>query len=231
MGDIAVIVPARLKSTRVPNKMLRPFGGTTLFDLCLSKLEGLKCPVFAAVHEPELAEVAKAHGTPVLLRTASSVTATKDLDVHGQYLGEVTQRIVMLVMACQPLLAADTVRKAIDRAAALLKMHGEFKGLTAVYQERRWVWNTRGDVVNTDPEVNDSQLMDPIYVSANCLYTFDRDYYLRTKQYWSFLHGSPEMFVVDKKEALDVDTLHDFEVAEALWKQQYYRGNGYIGDW
>ena len=38
VNDIAVIVQARTNSQRIPNKMLRPFANTNLFELVLSKL-------------------------------------------------------------------------------------------------------------------------------------------------------------------------------------------------
>ena len=37
INDICVVVMARKDSERVPNKMLRPFAGTTLVDLMFSK--------------------------------------------------------------------------------------------------------------------------------------------------------------------------------------------------
>ena len=33
--DIAVVIQARLGSQRIPNKMLKPFAGTTLVDIFL----------------------------------------------------------------------------------------------------------------------------------------------------------------------------------------------------
>ena len=53
--DIAVIVQARINSQRVPNKMLRPFAGTNLFELTLNKLLNSKVipqqNIIASVYE------------------------------------------------------------------------------------------------------------------------------------------------------------------------------------
>ena len=60
--DIAYIVQARLKSERVPNKMIRPFGGSNLFGIILDKLlQSDLIPsenIIASVHEDELFEEA-----------------------------------------------------------------------------------------------------------------------------------------------------------------------------
>ena len=60
--DIAVIVQARTNSQRIPNKMLRPFANTNLFELVLSKLLKSKVipkqNIIASVYEDELKEIA-----------------------------------------------------------------------------------------------------------------------------------------------------------------------------
>ena len=50
----------KTQSTRCPNKLIRPFGGTTLFELALQKLSVLsaKLPVYVGVAEQELLDLA-----------------------------------------------------------------------------------------------------------------------------------------------------------------------------
>jgi len=42
INDVCVLVQARLGSTQVPNKMLRPFANTTLVDILFEKLKASK---------------------------------------------------------------------------------------------------------------------------------------------------------------------------------------------
>ena len=60
--DIAVIVQARTNSQRIPNKMLRSFADTNLFELALSKLLKSKIipqqNIIASVYEDELKQIA-----------------------------------------------------------------------------------------------------------------------------------------------------------------------------
>ena len=60
--DITVIVQARTNSQRIPNKMLRPFADTNLFELALSKLLKSKTipqqNIIASVYEDELKQIA-----------------------------------------------------------------------------------------------------------------------------------------------------------------------------
>ena len=65
--DICVIVQARLGSQRIPQKMIKPFAGTTLTDICLDKI--LDCKefkqeqFFLSAWEPELKNIAVNKGS------------------------------------------------------------------------------------------------------------------------------------------------------------------------
>jgi spore coat polysaccharide biosynthesis protein SpsF len=42
IDDVCVLIQARLGSTRLPKKMLKPFCGTTLIDILFKKLKSSK---------------------------------------------------------------------------------------------------------------------------------------------------------------------------------------------
>ena len=60
--DVAILIQARLGSQRVPGKMLKPFSGTTLVDILLTKLKSSKVidpsQVYLSLYEDELKDVA-----------------------------------------------------------------------------------------------------------------------------------------------------------------------------
>ena len=57
LDDICFIVQARLNSQRVPQKMIKPFAGSNLFELIIDKLIFSDIipreNIFASVHEDE----------------------------------------------------------------------------------------------------------------------------------------------------------------------------------
>jgi len=61
MRPISAVINARLESSRMKQKMIRPFAGTTLLDIALEKLNRLDVfeHRFFAVAEKELKEKAK----------------------------------------------------------------------------------------------------------------------------------------------------------------------------
>ena len=78
-NDICVIVQARLGSQRVPNKMIRPFAGTTLTDIFLEKVKQCKSfPIenfYLSVHEPELKDIGYNHEVNVFYRSKRSANS------------------------------------------------------------------------------------------------------------------------------------------------------------
>lgn len=71
INDVCILVQARLGSTRVPGKMLRPFAGTTLVDILFNKLKSSKVipkeNIYFSVYEDELKEVGKKHGINIFV--------------------------------------------------------------------------------------------------------------------------------------------------------------------
>ena len=65
INDICIVVQARLGSTRVPGKMLRPFAGTTLVDILFEKLKSSKVipqnNIYFSAYEDELKKVGDKH--------------------------------------------------------------------------------------------------------------------------------------------------------------------------
>ena len=74
------IVPARLASTRLPNKPLYPILGRPLIEWVWRRVEGMKVldEVVVATDAEEVAEVCKAMGAPVEMTSGEHPSGTED---------------------------------------------------------------------------------------------------------------------------------------------------------
>ena len=79
LDDICVLVQARLGSQRVPQKMIRPFAGTTLMDICLEKLSASSYipseNIISSVYEPELVEISERYPVQIFNRSEQSANS------------------------------------------------------------------------------------------------------------------------------------------------------------
>ena len=71
--DILIIVQARLNSERVPQKMIKPFNNTNLFEIAIKKVLASKIipkdNFYVSVYEPELIARAEKHNVNIYNRS------------------------------------------------------------------------------------------------------------------------------------------------------------------
>jgi len=79
--DICFVINARLGSSRLPGKMLKPFAGTSLFELAIDKIISSKFPqeqLYLSLFDKPLKDIASEKGINIYHRSAQSVLADRD---------------------------------------------------------------------------------------------------------------------------------------------------------
>lgn len=213
-ANLAVVLPVRRESGRTRNKMLRPFAGSTLFEICLDKLEGFKAVTYVAAHEPEFLVPARSRGFRVIERTLESVTSEEPRIIH-RYMEGMTESHVLFVNACSPLLRPDSIAAAIEIFERRI-VPGHAAGAFSVTRCPHIVFDQERRRVATTPDGYNSKFRLPCYIGADALVLFPRQRFLDTAQLWTFTPGDPEFVILDEIEALDVNTELDFEIADAV---------------
>ena len=226
MNDIAVVLPVRLNSERVENKMLRPFAGSNLYEICLDKLIPLKlncaADVFVAAHEHEFSGAARSRSLELIPRTKESANAETDPEVYD-FLANLPHEWICIMSACLPLLSLEAMQQFYVSLQAGIKLDNPiFSGVVATTKMSRWVWR---DLPLTGPHnINtgdgNSKGMEPLYPSANGMIAFRRKAYVEEPhKYWP--EHEPKLFVLmDDVEAMDIDTPRQFNAAEAVYERE-----------
>jgi spore coat polysaccharide biosynthesis protein SpsF (cytidylyltransferase family) len=215
--DIGVFSFGRMQSQRCPNKMLRPFGDTTLTDIVLGKLAAVQragWATFYAGHEDQFADRAKAHGVPFVRRSLHSVTIDGPIVEILGFLREVPHDWVLLISGCLPFLRVETILGFLDA-----RRRGPLGPAFSVRGQRHHFVDEDRKAVNFDiaQKTLNTKAVRPLYELVDALYFFDRKFFLREGRYWEW---SQVEFVAmpEKYELLDIDTEEDFRVAEAVWR-------------
>ena len=224
INEICVIIQARLGSQRVPNKMLKPFAGTTLTDIALEKTK--RCAAFPienfyfSVYEQELASVGERHGVNVFSRSRRSAQS------EGTPIGEMYEwwdqldyRYCVLINACFPFLKAETIDDFVNTYRV-----NESEGLFGVIEKRTYYWDANHRPITPWPEGHqamNTKFVAPTYEAAHCLYAGRTDSI--GKGYWmgSFhKEADPTLYIMEEVEALDIDYAWQFEACEALYRSR-----------
>lgn len=226
LDSIAVIVQARLNSQRVPQKMIRPFAGTTLFDTVLDKVkEALPSKqenIWASVYEPELVDIAKRKSINVFNRSKESANNDNSLQAIYEWHDKLPSnyKYVMLVSGCNPLLEPKTIRDFYNK----FNMQEE-ENLFAVMEKKQYYWNKEGSLVTPWPEgqtIMNTKAVEPTYEAAHVLYASRLDLIKQDKFMGDFqAPGGIKLFPMPELEAFDIDYEWQFETGEILYKKLY----------
>lgn len=217
---ISVVVNARLGSSRVKQKLVRPFGGRSLLDIALEKLNRMDFfdARFLAVAEPELMAYVKPYpNVRVLPRDAEAVKpGVNPPRVTFAHYTRVPTDWVFVFNPCLPLVSVDTVRKACDRFQETAA-----RSYTSVIRTRDWVFDAEGEpLTNRNPANLTTNKGDFYYKAAHAFHIVNKAFFAETGLHWTFTKGDPFLIEMPEEEYADVDTEPEFKVAEALWHER-----------
>ena len=219
-ADIAVFVNVRLQSRRCPGKMLRPFGDSTLLEICLKKVSGLGWhkTYFGAYEEELLDRAEDCPGLIVYRRSKRSAEADSDPKAIFEILGVIKEPYVMWVNACAPFVSVGTLRAALGQFLEITS-----QALTSVKEVFGWFYARDGRPLNNMGGNVDTMRSEPVLQVAHAFHIYKRTRMLETGQPWTNLPGDPYLFRIPEDEAYDIDTEEEFEAIECLYRA---RGQG-----
>ena len=218
--DISIVIQSRLGSTRVPGKMLKPFAGTTLVDILLSKLlkskEITPDQIYFCVGDEELIKKGKEYPINVIERSDSSLNEEKDIATLFEWYIDIPTEYIVMVSACNPLLKIETIDDFIFKFK-----NSKREGAISVYESKNYFWDSEGEMLNKWPKgftSMNTKYVETTKVAAHCMYGSKVD--IINKGYWvtQGLPYEPELISMPEIEAFDIDEPWQFKVAEQLYQ-------------
>ena len=224
LNDIVFIVQARLNSERAPNKMLRPFAGTSLFDICLKKIKNTKIPLKnfrASVYEQELIDVCNKNGLKYFLRSKESANNDTSLQKIYEWHDKLNYKYAVIINACNLFLKPETINAFIDEYIS-----NPYDGLFGVMPKKQYYWNESGSLITKWPTGNNimnTKAVEQVYEAGHVLYAGKMD---RIKEgVWMgkppYSNNNPKLFEVSEFECLDIDYEWQFELYTNYWEKLY----------
>lgn len=224
LDSVAIIVQARLNSQRVPQKMIRDFAGTTLFDIVLDKIIAAfphsKDHIWASVYEDELVDIALKKGVNIFRRSNESANNDNSLQKIYEWHDKLPDnyKYVMLVSGCNPLLKPETISNFHNQL-----INQKEENLFAVIEKKTYYWNKDGALVTPWPEdqtIMNTKAVEPTYEAAHVLYASKLDLIKEDKFMGDFqAPGGIKLFTMPELEAFDIDEEWQFKLGEKLYEK------------
>ena len=218
-NKITAVIPVRAGSRRLPNKNILPFGDSNLLIHKIRQLKQVKelDEIVVSSDSDEMLEMAKKEGVNIHKR------AIEFCDEKTKTFNEVVENIAQnidcdtLIWApcvC-PLTESTSYEKAIDLYKKVVLDQNQYDSVISAKLFKEYLFDENGPL-NWDPTHHiPSQQLPEWKTIVNGFYITSRDNMIK----WKFLYGkNPYLFILNKKEAVDIDDAEDFEVAKALLK-------------
>ena len=226
INEVCFIVQARKQSTRVPNKMLRPFANSNLFTIAIDKVLSTKIipkeNFYVSIMDPEFKEIAEERGVNVFIRSPDSVVEPLTLQKAFEWHDKLKYKYFVIINACNPLLKSSTITSFVSNF-----LKSDSRGQFAVMEKKTFFFDKEGKMVSrfNGPDkfkaTLETKLVEPLYEAAHSLYAgtledIGKDIYMG-----SFARpGDPDLFVMDEIEAFDIDWPWQFDIAEKMFSEK-----------
>lgn len=223
--SVLVIIPARAKSRRLPNKNLKPFCGKPLIAWSIEAAKGCRFvdAIAVSTESRKIANVAKAWGGDVPFlrpgRLATDKASTLDVLFHVMSFFEQRSRkfdILVLLQPTSPLRSSRHLSEAL--ALFINKRANAVVSVEKSPHPPQWTKPLTGDLgMRNFCEIKRPLSQNAYWRLNGAIYIARWDFLRKQKGWYS---KRTYAYVMDRTDSVDVDTIEDFWIAELFMKKK-----------
>lgn len=229
IDKICFILQARVNSSRLPNKMIKPFADSSLIEIAIDKIKSSTFPnknIYLSANDPELIDIANKKQVNIFKRSDNS---TRNDDVIPFTLPEVFEwwdkldyDYYILMNACNPLVEINTINDFIHTF-----VNNNQNGLFSVLEHKRFFYKKDGTIFqdfNGSDEAKvtfNTKFIEPIYsggpLRAGKMSDIGKHIYMGEFN----KPQDPPMIEYPSDQYADIDYEWEFNAVEALYKSKF----------
>lgn len=215
--SVTAIIPVRAGSRRLKNKNILPFADSNLLVHKIRQLKAVAAidQVVVSSDSDIMLNMAMIEGATIHKRPLEYCDEkTKPFSAVVEYISrDLTGDILVWAPCVSPLVSVETYSDALEKYVHFCSSGGIYDSLISTKLFKEYLWNETGPLnyVKGDGHVPSQQLPEWKTI-VNGFYIADR--VNMTK--WRYIYNNPYLYILSKKEGVDIDDAEDFEVAKAL---------------
>ena len=207
---IVAIMPIKLKNERCPGKNIRLLGSKPLLQYELDSLKQTKmCDSINVYCSNEEIISYLPNGINFIKRPEKLDLPTSNFtQIFDEFMTNIDADVYVYAHATAPFVTAQTMKKCIESVA-----YGDYDSAFCAVQLQDYLWQD-GIPLNFDASnIPRTQDLKPIYQETSGVYVFTKNVFLK---YRRRIGINPYIAELNFKEAIDIDTPEDFELAEVM---------------
>ncbi len=215
--SVTAVIPVRAGSRRLPNKNILPFGDSNLLVHKIRQLKQVKGldRIIVSSDSDEMLEMANSEGVQTHKREIEYCDeCTKTFNEVVEYIAKGVEGDILMWAPCVcPLTSVESYEHALTDFEQKVLIEGKYDSLISAKSFKEYLFD-ENKPLNWNPEFHiPSQNLPAWKVIVNGFYIAPREKMIE----WKYLYGkNPYLYILDKRESVDIDDREDFEVARAL---------------
>lgn len=222
---ITAVIPVKGNSSRLPGKNILPFGDSNLLVHKIRQLKKVSAitDIIVSSDSDIMLEMAKKEGVAAIKRPTQYADESVPFGMFLEYLCTIVpNEHILWACATSPLVEPYLY----DRAIPLYfnKLNEGFDSLITVLPCQSFYLDEKGPLnFKTGLEHKNSEQLQPIYHFTNGINLAPKN----KIQEWHYNFGpNPYRLLVNKREAVDIDDIYDYECAKAMMNISQNTGGG-----
>lgn len=213
---IKALIAVRSGSTRVVNKNMRPFAGSSLLEIKIRQLKRISLldGIVVNSNDPSMLELAASLGCEAVQRDLYYASNTVSMsDVYRNMAENMDCDTIVYANATNPLLKGETLYKAIE---TYQQNKGKHDSLNSAHLIKEFLFRDNLPInydLRHQPRSQDLPDIAALNFAINIL---ERQTMIECKNVVGYC---PLIYTIDEVEATDIDNPLDFEFAEFVYKK------------
>lgn len=207
---IAAIVPIKFNNERLPGKNIKLLGSKPLIQYILDTLnrEQKITEKYVFCSNERIREYLPATVLFLQRSEALDLPTANFSQIFTEFSAEVSADIYVYAHATAPFIRNETLRECIDAVVS-----GKYDSAFTATKIQDFLWK-HGEPLNFNAEnLPRSQDIEPIYRESSGIYVFKKEVFLKYKRR---IGKAAYIKEIGYREAVDINTQADFELAERL---------------
>lgn len=222
---IVSFIPIKMNNQRLPGKNIKLLNGRPLCDYIFKTISEINCINEKYVYcsdeniVPYIVPYEK-QGLKFLKRDSYlDGYEVKGLEIIDRFVKQIDADIYVLTHVTQPFTKSLSIKNAIDKV-----LSGEFDSAFSAVLLQDYMW-MNGKPLNYDmKDIVRTQDLDPIYMETGAFFVFRKEVFTKLGQR---IGNKPYIYPIDQFEAVDIDTIDDFEFAKVVAQYMKERDQNY----
>lgn len=222
-GQITAVIPVRKGSQRVPLKNVKPFGDTNLLTLKIQTLKKVKNldKIVVSSDDDDMLQIAKDLGVDTHKRENMYASSSCPNYLFWQNLAmdACQTEYFMLANCVAPFINVTSYETMIDEFKKGVN-ENTYDSLCSVDKAKDFIWNndTKECVnYNASQAPNSQNLPNWVKLTFGVCIAKTED----VIKYKNIMGLKPNFYILNQLEAMDIDTMYDFDLCETCFKNNF----------